>query len=679
MIDLEGLNPKQRKAAETVEGPVLILAGAGSGKTRTVTYRIAHMLVNLKLDPTQILAISFTNKAAKEMAERIRGLVGYRYRRGLTVSTFHSLCLNILRSEIHHLGYAKNFTIYDTSDQVSIIREALKKLKADKGFDKKTIQSKISFLKNNGIGCEDYAHSKFYDPADKYDAATEYVYRFYQDRLHFCNAVDFDDILFLVVQIFDQNPDIATKYSEKFKYIMIDEYQDTNGLQFRLVTHLTKTHHNICVVGDDDQSIYAFRGADITNILNFENQYPSTKVIKLEQNYRSTSHILDLANFVIKKNKNRKEKTMWSSNTTGKPPLIWNVQDEEHEAHAIVDEIHKHQANGGKLSDIAILYRSNNQIPPIEDQLRLSQIPYNIVGGQKFYEKKEIKDIIAYLGIILNSRDEISLRRVLNVPNRGIGKQTLQNFLDVRTKSNMTLFEVLRSLHSEDKRKEKVEKFVNVIERAHEKFKESSIAEGIEWLIQEIDYYSFVDKSYDSEKLKMLKRSDLQNFIVSAQRFEELYKEDADLKTFFEKLLLADSQDKRNPAKDEDGLTNEVTLMTLHSSKGLEFDIVFMIGMEEEKLPHRKVIRDGEDISEERRLCYVGMTRARKKLIMTVCKEKVISNKSLPRYPSRFIIDIPEDMITRQDRTLFGHLSQEEADSMKFNFFNDLIQSLSDD
>jgi DNA helicase II / ATP-dependent DNA helicase PcrA len=678
MIDLNGLNTNQKKAAETVEGPLLILAGAGSGKTRTVTYRIAHMLVNLHIDPASVLAISFTNKAAKEMAERVRHLVGYRYRKGLTISTFHSLCLNILRSEIHHLGYSKNFTIYDTSDQMSIVREALKQFRAEKSFDKKTIMSKIGLLKNNGISPTEFANTAFYDPADPYDQATEYIYRYYQDKLHFYNAVDFDDILFLTVQIFDENPEIATKYSQQFKYIMIDEYQDTNGLQFRLVKHLTSTHSNICVVGDDDQAIYAFRGADISNILNFEKLYKNTTVIKLEENYRSTGQILDIANTVIKKNKFRKDKTMWTSNSDGQKPILWAVQDEAHEAHAIVDEIHKHQTKGGRLSDIAILYRSNNQIPPIEDQLRLSQIPYNIIGGQKFYEKKEIKDLIAYLSIILNHKDELSLRRILNVPNRGIGTKSLKTFIEQSKQHRIPLFQILESKVEEHEAKEGLETFVKNIRDFKQVFHEQNLVQGIEHLINHIHYYDYINKCYDSPKLQMAKKSDVQSFIQSAERFQETYKDEATLKNFVEKLLLADSQDRRNPAKDENGLINEVTMMTLHSSKGLEFDIVFLIGMEEDKLPHRKVIRQNEDISEERRLCYVGMTRARKKLFMSYCKEKTINNKSIPRHPSRFILETAQDLYIHQDRTMFGHMSKEEAEEMKVDFFNDLIKSLSD-
>ncbi|MBT4789949.1 MAG: UvrD-helicase domain-containing protein, partial [Halobacteriovoraceae bacterium] len=340
MIDLSGLNPQQKHAAETINGPVLILAGAGSGKTRTLTYRIGHMIDNLRIPPKDILAVSFTNKAAMEMHERVNKLLGTRKKRGITLSTYHSLGIRILREDIHHIGYNKDFTIYDQGDQMAIVREGLKQIKLEKeSFDKKTIMSKIGRLKNSGISADEFKDTEFYDPDDAYDNATEFVYHYYQDKLHFYNAVDFDDILFLCVKLFQEHPKIAEKYSERYKYIMIDEYQDTNTLQFEMVKALTSKHHNICVVGDDDQSIYAFRGADITNILNFEKLYPETEIIKLEHNYRSTDKILNLANFVIKDNIKRKDKTMRTHHTQGIVPMVWSAANSDHEAQIVIDEI----------------------------------------------------------------------------------------------------------------------------------------------------------------------------------------------------------------------------------------------------------------------------------------------------------------------------------------------------
>jgi len=677
-IDINGLNSRQRQACETINGPVLILAGAGSGKTRTVTYRIAHMIVNLKIPAKDILAVSFTNKASMEMNERVSKLIGSRRKRGITLSTYHSLGIKILRNEIHHLGYSNDFTIYDSSDQMSIVREGLKNLRMDKAtFDKKTIMSKIGFLKNNGVSAHQFADTEFFDPENPYDVATEHVYHYYQDKLHFYNAVDFDDILFLCVRLFRKHPEVALKYSQKYKYIMIDEYQDTNGLQFEMVRALTSAHDNLCVVGDDDQSIYAFRGADITNILNFEKLYKNTKVIKLEQNYRSTNHILKLANNVIKNNKKRKDKTMFSDNDTGVAPVIWACGDSDHEAQVVVDEIIKYQLDGKFLAEIAILYRSNTQVPPFEDQLRLSQVPYAIIGGQKFYEKKEIKDLIAYLSVINNQKDELSLRRILNIPNRGIGNKSLQDFLDVAKEKNISLFEVIKEkAHDETKRGESLADFVAIIHKFKTLFQTMKLNQALATLIDQIDYMSFVEKSYDSPKITARKKDDVRNFIFSAEKFSDRFQEEASLKFWLERLLLADNQDRQNG--EDEVIKNEVQLMTFHSSKGLEFDQVFMVGTEEELLPHKNVIKEGSDIDEERRLCYVGITRARKKLIMTYAKERKIYGKKIKRHISRFFHEIPNGSIKEHDRTSFGHLSEDEVDEYKSNFFNDLLSSLDD-
>ncbi len=669
MISLDGLNPEQREAAETVAGPVLILAGAGSGKTRTVTYRIAHMLTNLKIPGKNILAVSFTNKAAAEMKERVSHLVDSRYRKGITLSTFHSLGIRILREDIHHLGYNNLFTIYDQADQMSIVREGLKNYRSNKSYDRGIIMSKIGYLKNQGISADDFPKSKFYDPENNYDGATEYVYHFYQEKLQFYNALDFDDILFLVVKLFKNHPEVATKYSERFKYIMIDEYQDTNSLQFSLIQGLTSTHNNICVVGDDDQAIYGFRGADISNILNFEKQYEKTKVIKLEENYRSTFPILDLANQVIKESTQRKEKTMRTSQMEGQLPQVWAAAESDHEAAIVAEEIIKLQSHGIALSEMAILYRSNTQVPPFEDQLRISQIPYNIIGGQKFYEKKEIKDIIAYLTLIQNSRDELALRRILNVPNRGIGSVTLNKNLEKALEQKRHLFQVL----ADEEEHEGIKNFIEIIKKYQRVFHEQSLLSAVTNLIDELNYYEFIDKSYDQVKLATRKKDDVKNFLLTADRFQDRYQEEATLKNFVERLLLADSQDTQAPG--EGFKKNEVTLMTLHASKGLEFDNVFLAGMEEELLPHKKTIVENSDINEERRLCYVGITRARKKLIMTYAKERKIYGKMIPRFKSRFVNELVH-CYKEIDRTNFGDMSEEEVKDFKKSFFGNLMDSL---
>ena len=678
VISLAGLNEPQRLAASTIDGPVLILAGAGSGKTRTVTYRIAHMIDNLKIPGNQILGVSFTNKAAKEMRERVQTLLGRNKMKGLTLSTFHSLGVKILRSEIHHLGYNQNFTIYDTSDQMTIVREALKDFRGDKNYDRKLILSKIGFLKNNGISPDQYPTSRFFDQESPYDFATEFVYNYYQDKLRFYNAIDFDDILFLTCKLFREHPELATKYSEKFRYIMIDEYQDTNPLQFQVVLALTSTHNNLCVVGDDDQSIYAFRGADLQNILGFEKIFSNAQVIKLEENYRSNAPILDLANEVIKENKERKSKTMWTQKKDGNLPLLWATGDTDHEAAIITDQVVKYQAEGRHMADIAVLYRSNTQLPPLEDQLRLNQIPYTVIGGQKFYEKKEVKDLIAYLSVIENPQDELALRRILNVPHRGVGNATLDKFLAVSKEEKTPLFIAMQSEKFSDlKSFREIKRFTETITKFQTVFKTRSLAESISLLIEEIEYLAYVDSSYDNGKQSVRRKNDVQNFIESANRFTDYFKDKASLKDFLERLLLADSQDKEEEG-DDDIRKNEITLMTLHSSKGLEFDIVFLMGMEEEILPHKRTITENTDISEERRLCYVGITRAREQLYMTYAKQRKIYGRDVPRHKSRFVNELVGKLCTEQDRTTFGHMSEQEAKDYKANFFADLADSLDD-
>jgi DNA helicase-2/ATP-dependent DNA helicase PcrA len=682
MISLSGLNPEQRLAAEIVDGPVLILAGAGSGKTRTITYRMAHMIDNLSISAKKILGVSFTNKAAKEMRERVETLLSKNKTRGLTLCTFHSLGVRILKKEISSLGYHHNFTIYDTTDQLSILREALKNYHADKEkFDQKIIQAKISKLKNFGIGPNDFIKSPYFNEESAYDVATEYCYHYYQDKLSFYNAIDFDDILFLTVELFKKFPEKAQAYSRQYEYIMIDEYQDTNTLQFQLVLALTTTHNNLCVVGDDDQAIYAFRGADVSNILNFEKHYPSAKVIKLERNYRSTTAILNLANAVIAKNPKRRDKTL-KGNKAGPTPLLWAMAESDHEAEVVVEEILQYQSGGGHLSDVAILFRSKTQIPPFEDQLRLSQVPYNIVGGQKLYEKKEVKDLIAYLSFLHNHQDELSFRRILNVPARGIGTQTLNKYLEIKKshgeQSRLSLYDVMKAQPDLDpKRAEPLNKFFSLIERARLAFAQNKLTEGIALLLQEIDFLTYIDEQYSQNAKQAARRKqDIFYFQESAERFERLFKQSATLENFLERILLQDSQDRQqDPLEDDDVRKNEVTVMSLHSAKGLEFDVVFFVGAEEDLLPHKKSVQEGSDINEELRLCYVGVTRAKEKLYLTYCKERKLYGKMVPRKKSRFLDDIGETLV-EQDRTTFGHLTAEEAQDYKKNFFGNLIDSL---
>ncbi len=678
MFSLSELNDQQKTAAQTIKGPVLILAGAGSGKTKTITYRIANMLLNHNIDPRSILGVTFTNKAATEMRERVMSLVSLEKAKGITLSTFHSLGVQILKKEITKLGYQNNFTIYDTSDQMAILREGARHFKDNKNFDLKIILSKISFLKNNGVEPVEFGDSKFFDPESAYDHATHYCYQFYQDKLKFCNAIDFDDILFLTLKLFVKYPEVAKNYSQRFKYIMIDEYQDTNTLQFNIVLNLTTTHNNLCVVGDDDQSIYMFRGADVTNILNFEKNYPDAKVIKLEQNYRSTKEILDLANIVIKANKTRRDKELWSTKVTNKKPLLWAMADSLHESQVVIEDIVNLKKNGEKLKDIAILYRSNNQAPAIEDQLRINNIPYKMIGGQKFYDKKEVKDLIAYMQLIANPFSDQALRRIINVPARGIGLATLEKYLELQKENKKSLFLNMEQNPSIDpKKRELIQTFTRLIRKYSAIIKPGNLTSGIEALIEEIGFYNYIAKEYSGNlKQAEIKKFDVMHFIAAASRFESQFKSEATLSNFLEMVLLMDSQD--NPDEDEaKEKTNEVVMMTLHSSKGLEFKNVYLIGVEEEILPHKRTIIEDLDIDEECRLCYVGITRAKERLIMTYCKERTLYGKQIPRYPSRFIE--PQGaraFYIEQDRTKFGHMSKEEAQNYRQNFFGNLLADL---
>jgi len=634
------------------------------------------MIENLGIDPSCILGVTFTNKAAREMRERVAHLLKRDGKgKGITLATFHSLCVRILQKEIDKLGYNKNFSIYDTSDQLSIVREALQHFKDEKKFDKQEILSKIGFLKNQAMGPEDYKRSKHYDSTSEIDVATEYVYNFYQDKLLFYNAIDFDDILFLTVKLFKANIHLANEYSQRFKYIMVDEYQDTNPLQFQVILALTTTHNNLCVVGDDDQSIYSFRGADISNILDFEKRFTGAKVIKLEENYRSNSGILNLANHVIRENKKRKEKSLWTQKKSPELPYLWAMGNSEHEAQTVAEEIAAHRKKGMSLTDIAILYRSNGQAPLIEEQLRMNDIPYALLGGQKFYDKKEIKDLISYLLLIENTNDELAVRRIINVPHRGIGQVTLKKYLERSSANKMSLFKTIEQLPAIDpNRCDSMKSFTTLIRKFQAIFKQMPLPQALGNLIADLNYYDYIDKQYDNAKLAEVKRNDVDSFVRSAERFMTYDNVDHTLKNFIEKVLLKDSQDDEDENAEQ---KNEVTMMTLHSSKGLEFDIVYLMGMEEETLPHKRTIAMGEDIDEERRLCYVGITRARKKLVMTYCKERTIYGKKHPRHKSRFVKTLEgKKLFTEQDRTTFGHLTPEEVANYKEDFFANLLNKL---
>jgi len=674
MVNLNDLNDMQKSAAQAIEGPVLILAGAGSGKTRTISYRIAHMVKNLDISPQNILGISFTNKAATELKERVLSLIG-KSSAAPHLSTFHSLGIKILKKQIHHLGYENNFTIFDSSDQISLVRSILKNFHDEKKFDAKVILSKIGLCKNKGISEDAFPESELMDFENPYDLATEHVYKVYQNRLHFYNAIDFDDILFLTVKLFETNPDIQKLYSEHFKYIMVDEYQDTNSLQFRLLKALTSCHDNLCVVGDDDQSIYAFRGADVSNILNFNKQFPNAMVIKLEQNYRSTTPILNLANNVIQENKVRSPKKLWTSNIGSELPYLWAMGENDHEAQVIVEDIENFKKAGGQLNDVAILYRSNTQAPIFEEELNLAGIQYKILGGQKFYEKKEIKDILAYLVLIQNPHNEIALRRVINTPHRGVGITTLKKYLNASKEMKKSLFKTMKeNPEVVPNRSDKINEFISIISKYQAQKYTTPLNDLISSLIEEIDYSNYMVKNYsDNPKQLEIRKNDINYFIQSAARTAQNNEPKNALPVFLERMALEDNQEQKEETQEK----QNVTMMTLHSSKGLEFNRVYLVGVEEEMLPHKRTISEGEDISEERRLFYVGVTRARQKLIMSYCKERTLYGRKVPRQISRFLLG-PQKMglFQEQDRTTFGHMSEEEVSQYKKSFFHGLINSL---
>lgn len=677
MINLSHLNDEQRRAAMALHGPVLILAGAGTGKTSTLTYRIANMVINHKINPKHILGISFTNKAATELRERVAKLIGKKLADQMTLSTFHSLGVKILKKEIQHLGYASQFSIYDSNDQLSLLKQILKSYNDEKKFDVSRLQSKISFLKNKGIDEAKFSDSPYFDADSPYDMATEFLYREYQNKLLFFNAIDFDDILFLTVKLFNQFPEVAKKYGELFQYIMIDEYQDTNPLQFDLIKALTKGHKNLCVVGDDDQSIYGFRGADIKNILEFEKYYPDAQIIKLEENYRSTTPILLLANAIIKENNGRRDKTLRGNNNSDTLPLLWSMADPRHEAQVVTEKIEELiKKKGVDPEEIAILYRSNNLAPIIEEELQLAAIDYRMLGGQKFYEKKVIKDLLAYLSVLRNPSNEISLRRILNLPARGIGLKTLEKYVSFSKEKNFSLFKSMENLGPSDNKS--IASFVSLINELKLDSRTCTVSQMIKNLIDKIDYKSYIENYYKDNPTHIeFRKKDIEFFIQSAERFENRPEGDNSINAFLEKLLLEDNQENKDKTVEDN--RPKLTMMTLHSSKGLEFEHVFLVGIEEEILPHKRTILEGDGISEERRLAYVGVTRAKKGLIMTYCKERELYGKKICKGKSRFINHLTDkNLFKEEDRTCFSHMSADEEKDYKKNFFQGLIESLDD-
>ena len=638
------LNKMQRKAVQLTEGPVLIIAGAGSGKTRVLTHRVAYLLSEKKVHPWNILAITFTNKAAREMKERIRALAGEQAEE-IWISTFHSMCVRILRREIDQLGYSRNFTILDTADQLSVIKKIIKEENLDpKLFDPKAVLKQISANKN-----------RLMSPQAVKQAATNIreqriadLYEKYQQILRKNQSLDFDDLLMQTVLLFQEVPSVKEYYQRKFKYIHVDEYQDTNHAQYVLIRILSEYHQNICVVGDSDQSIYQFRGADLTNILNFERDYPQAELIKLEQNYRSTKRILSAANHLIAHNTERKEKQLWTQNEEGKPIQLYEVSNEMEEAHVILETISTGvKKHGQRYRDYAILYRTNAQSRVLEEELRKAFIPYQVVGGFKFYDRKEIKDLLCYLRVVVNPDDDLSLTRILNVPKRGIGAVTLNKIELYRAEKNLSLFQSL--LEAEQigltaRVLKPIKQFVEIIQRFHQMSEYLSVTELTMELLNQIQYREALQKEQTIEAMTRLENID--EFLTVVQEFER-QNEDRSLVAFLTDLALVADIDLLDQQEQRNKIDDYVSLMTLHSAKGLEFPYVFLVGMEEGIFPHQRSLDHERAIEEERRLAYVGMTRAQKQLYLFTAKTRRIFGQTHLNLPSRFIQEIPKADLER--------------------------------
>lgn len=636
---LTGLNKEQQQAVQHTEGPLLILAGAGSGKTKVLTVRIAHLLAQ-GVNPYEILAITFTNKAAKEMKSRVEGLVGDVANR-IWLSTFHSFCAKFLRFELNNfLGYNSNFTIYDTSDSQAVIKAALKALNLDdKYYPVGAMIGAISDAKNKLLFASDFRKQA----RDFYQQKVADVYEYYERELRKNNALDFDDLLLVAVKLLQSNEAVLDKYSKRFRYVMIDEYQDTNHAQYLLAKLLASHWKNIAVVGDADQSIYAWRGADIQNILDFEKDYPNCTSIKLEQNYRSTKIILDAANAVIENNEGRPKKNLWTDKTEGAKIQHFTAQSEHEEAAFIGDTIaKKHDIHGVPYGDMAILYRTNAQSRVLEEALIKRALPYTMVGGTKFYDRKEIKDVLAYLRVLYNPFDDLSLLRIINVPKRSIGATTVAKLQDYARANGTSLFMTLTQLHLVDtikgktKEKEKLEEFGILIFTLVAEMEDKTVLDILESILDRTGYLAQLEESTDPQD--QARAENIGELLSVAKDFQDT-NPSGTVEDFLEQVALVNDVDsfEQEEAK--------VTLMTLHAAKGLEFPIVFLCGLEEGLFPHSRTLMNPEEIEEERRLAYVGITRAEKELYISNATTRTVFGRTSSYLPSRFIDEIPEELV----------------------------------
>ena len=635
------LNSQQKEAVTTTQGPVLILAGAGSGKTRVIIQRIAHLIQNKLVPPQQILAVTFTNKAAEEMRERLQGILSGK-QKGVHLSTFHALGVSLLRKSINHLGYLPNFIIYDKKDQLSVIKTIMEDHDFDDTglIDAKSVHFEIGRAKSIGNGPEVFLDQQ----ESQQKQIIGKIYRHYQKTMKGCNAIDFDDILNLTLSLYDKFPEVMDSLTERFRYIMVDEYQDTNRIQYKLLRHLTKQHRNIFVVGDDDQSIYGWRGAEVRNMFEFEEDFPEVKFIHLEQNYRSTQLILQAANQVISENTQRMPKKLWSEKQGGEK-LDWIMSENEaEEMEAVTRRIRtKILQHGRRYLDFSILYRSNFQSRAVEEALREAKIPYRLVGGTNFYDRQEIRDALSYLKVIHNTNDEVSLHRIINTPRRGIGKTALVQANTCCQEMHLSLFKVIVQARKYERIHKasafNMELFTRIINNYKQRFANEPLGEVFKELLDEIGYIRFLETQSGEPKVRKRRVMNVLELLRSVQTYSEQNLE-ASLQHYLERVTLFTGSDS-----DTDDKANQVAIMTLHSAKGLEFPFVFMIGMSEGVLPNQRSIDEGRE-DEERRLCYVGITRAQQEVIFSMAKYRRCFGEHTHQQPSRFLLDINPELLT---------------------------------
>ncbi len=636
---LAGLNPAQKKAVEIIEGPVLIVAGPGSGKTRVIAHRVAYLITVCGLSPYRIVAVTFTNKAAREMKDRIYHLLGKAVK-GLTLGTFHATCARILRAEAPHIGINKDFLIYDEGDQVSLLKQSIEQIGLDpKQYPPKAVGTAISSGKARLLAPEEYRHQV----GSYYEEVVARVYEKYQELLAQNSALDFDDLIMKTVYLFRTQPEVLAKYQARYLYVMIDEFQDTNLAQYILSKQLAGKYRNICVVGDPDQSIYSWRHADLRHIMDFEKDYPDVKIVFLEQNYRSTQTILKAADHVIEANQQRKKKKLWTENEVGVPIVVAQTYNEQEEAHFVLNEVERLVARGRhKAGDIAIMYRTNAQSRALEEEFVRYGFPYRLVGGTRFYERREVKDVVAYLRLVHNPRDAVSLTRIINVPVRGIGQRTIAEFTAWAIEKGLTYYDALKLIAQGEEQTpfaarsaQALSHFMNMLDGLIAKSVELSLADILDLVLEETGYKKYTLEGADGEE----RWDNILELRTVAAGYRDLEPREA-LAAFLEEVALVSDVDELDEKVDA------VTLITLHQAKGLEFPVVFIVGMEEGVLPHFKSLPDHEQMEEERRLCYVGITRAKERVYLVYALRRSLMGSSAHNPPSRFLKDIPLDLVT---------------------------------